>query len=54
MFGNRFARVKRTPQLRDNALQMTIGRHARRWHEDADARDTCSAGANHFGRARGR
>ena len=54
MYGNGLARVKRTPQLRDNAVQMTIGRHARRRHEDADTSETCSAGASNFGRARNR
>ena len=54
MYGNGLARVKRTPQLRDNAVQMTIGRHARRRHEDADTSETCSAGASNFGRARDR
>ena len=54
MYGNGVARVKRTPQLRDNALQMTIGRHTRRWHEDPYARDACSTCANHFRGARRR
>ena len=54
MYGNGLARVKRTPQLRDNGVQMTIRRHARRRHEDADTSETCSAGASNFGRARDR
>ena len=54
MYGNGLARVKRTPQLRDNALQMMIGRHTRRGYENADASDARSAGASHFRRAQGR
>ena len=51
MLGNGLACVKRPPQLRDDALQMMIGRLARGRYEKADAGDAGGAGASHVRRA---